>query len=128
MPALEATDPTDLEAKACAELGFLQLDPKAYNQKTSPMFKGGKGSGIMEETVVSPTAPRDKDGMFWGYATRLALLINAIFAECPYEGGYDLKWKQASGAMFPSTILSSNWRRRGRRGRTCRGSATAARR
>ena len=71
--------------------GFLQLDPKAYNQKTSPTLKGGKGGGIMEGTVVSPTAPRDKDGTFWGYATRLASSINAIFAECPYEGGYDLR-------------------------------------
>ncbi len=44
--------------------GFLQLDPKAYNQKTSPTSKGGKGGGIMEGTVVSPTAPRDKDGTF----------------------------------------------------------------
>ncbi len=45
----------------------------------------------MEGMVVSPTATRDEDGTFWGYATRLAPLINAIFAECPYEGGYDLR-------------------------------------
>ncbi len=45
----------------------------------------------MEGTVVSPTAPRNKDGTFWGYATRLPLLINVIFAECPYKGGYDLR-------------------------------------
>jgi hypothetical protein len=55
------------------------------------MSKGGKGGGVMEGTVVSPTTPRDEDGLFWGYATRLALLINVIFAECPYEGGYDLR-------------------------------------
>ncbi len=45
----------------------------------------------MEGMVVSPTTPRNKDRTFWGYATRLALLINAIFAECPYKGGYDLR-------------------------------------
>ncbi len=45
----------------------------------------------MEGTVVSPTAPRDEDGTFWGYATRPALSINAIFAECPYKGGYNLR-------------------------------------
>ncbi len=71
--------------------GFLQLDPKAYNQKLSPTLKGGKGGGIMEGTVVSPTAPRDEDEMFWGYAIRLASLINAIFAKCLYKGGYDLR-------------------------------------
>jgi hypothetical protein len=55
------------------------------------MLKGGKGCGIMEGTVVSPTAPRNKDGTFWGYATKLALLINAIFAKCPYKGGDNLR-------------------------------------
>jgi hypothetical protein len=71
--------------------GFLRLDPKAYNYKTSPTLKGWKGGGVMEGTIVSPTAPRNEDGTFWGYATRLASLISAIFAECPYEGGYDLR-------------------------------------
>ncbi len=70
---------------------FLQLDPKAYNQKTSPMSKGGKGGGIMEGMVVSPTAPHDKDRMFWGYVTRLTSSINVIFAECPYKGGVQPK-------------------------------------
>jgi hypothetical protein len=45
----------------------------------------------MPGTVVSPTTPRDESGMYWGYTTRLASSINAIFEECPYEGGYDLK-------------------------------------
>jgi predicted SPOUT superfamily RNA methylase MTH1 len=45
----------------------------------------------MKGTVVSPTTPRDEGGMYWGYTTRLASSINAIFEECPYEGGYDLK-------------------------------------
>jgi hypothetical protein len=45
----------------------------------------------MEGTVVSLTAPRNEDGTFWGYATRLTSLINAIFTECPYEGGYNLR-------------------------------------
>ena len=45
----------------------------------------------MNGTVVSPTTPRDEDGIYWGYTTRLASGINAIFEECPYEGGYDLK-------------------------------------
>ncbi len=45
----------------------------------------------MERTVVSSTAPRDEDGTFWGYVTGLASSINVIFAECPYEGGYNLR-------------------------------------
>lgn len=45
----------------------------------------------MKGKVVSPTTPRDTDGIYWGYTTRMASSINAIFEECPYEGGYDLK-------------------------------------
>lgn len=44
----------------------------------------------MKGKVVSPTTPRDEDGIYWGYTTRLASSINAIFEECPY-GEYDLK-------------------------------------
>ena len=40
---------------------------------------------------MSPTTPRDVEGIYWGYTTRLASSMNAIFEECPYEGGYDLK-------------------------------------
>ena len=45
----------------------------------------------MEGTIVSLTALRDEDGMFWGYTTRLASSINTIFAKSPYKGGYDLR-------------------------------------
>jgi predicted SPOUT superfamily RNA methylase MTH1 len=41
--------------------------------------------------VVSPSAPREDNGTYWGYTTRLAESIHAIFHESPYEGGYDLK-------------------------------------
>mmetsp|Transcript_30222 Transcript_30222/g.29114 ORF Transcript_30222/g.29114 Transcript_30222/m.29114 type:complete len:451 (-) Transcript_30222:220-1572(-) len=40
--------------------------------------------------VVSPTAPREDSGTYWGYTTRRASSINAIFDESPY-GAYDLK-------------------------------------
>mmetsp|Transcript_13103 Transcript_13103/g.31873 ORF Transcript_13103/g.31873 Transcript_13103/m.31873 type:complete len:494 (+) Transcript_13103:114-1595(+) len=66
----------------------VQLDPKAYETKRKSL--SNKGS-IMEGKVVSPTTPRDKDGIYWGYTTRMASSINAIFEECPYDGGYDLK-------------------------------------
>lgn len=45
----------------------------------------------MKGEVVSPSAPREDDGTYWGYNTRIASSINKIFEECPYEGGYDLK-------------------------------------
>lgn len=60
----------------------VQLDPKSYATSKKGSMKG---------VVVSPTTPRDQDGIYWGYQVRLASSIKAIFDECPYEGGYDMK-------------------------------------
>ncbi|KAI9712261.1 MAG: hypothetical protein M1828_001704 [Chrysothrix sp. TS-e1954] len=40
-------------------------------------------------TAVSPDAPRQQDGYFWGYSTRPASSLAKVFTECPFEGGYD---------------------------------------
>lgn len=45
----------------------------------------------MKGVVVSPAAPREADGSYWGYSTRIAKSIGAVFEECPFDGGYDLK-------------------------------------
>lgn len=58
----------------------VELDPKVYGS-----------TGRIRGKVVSPSAPREDDGTYWGYTTRLATSINAVFDECPFEGGYDLK-------------------------------------
>lgn len=58
----------------------VKLDPKSYGKP-----------GVIHGTVVSPSAPREHDGTYWGYTTRMASSINAVFDECPFEGGYDLK-------------------------------------
>jgi len=59
----------------------VQIDRKAY---ATPGKK-------MRGTVVSPTTPREQNGTYWGYTTRLAPSLKAIFDESPYEGGYDFK-------------------------------------
>jgi predicted SPOUT superfamily RNA methylase MTH1 len=41
--------------------------------------------------VVSPAAPREDDGTYWGYTTRLASSIKQALDECPFPGGYDLR-------------------------------------
>lgn len=58
----------------------VKLDPNDYG-KTGPL----------RGTVVSPSAPREDDGTYWGYTTRLAASINEVFDGCPFDGGYDLK-------------------------------------
>lgn len=40
--------------------------------------------------VVSPSEPRVKAGLYWGYSVRLACSLGAVFTECPYKEMYDL--------------------------------------
>eukprot|EP00271_Cylindrocystis_brebissonii_P023352 TRINITY_DN965_c0_g1_i3.p1 TRINITY_DN965_c0_g1~~TRINITY_DN965_c0_g1_i3.p1 ORF type:complete len:350 (+),score=63.33 TRINITY_DN965_c0_g1_i3:205-1254(+) len=39
--------------------------------------------------AVSPSEPREKRGLYWGYSLRLVNGLSRVFAECPYQGGYD---------------------------------------
>lgn len=58
----------------------VKIDPSYYRKP-----------GTIKGTVVAPSAPREDDGTYWGYTTRLASSINEVLDGCPYEGGYDLK-------------------------------------
>jgi predicted SPOUT superfamily RNA methylase MTH1 len=58
----------------------VELDKSAYSKP-----------GQIQGTVVSPSAPREDNGTYWGYSTRIASSIHDVFESCPYEGGYDLK-------------------------------------
>ena len=69
----------------------VKLDINAYMSKDQHRPFNKKGVSIMKGKVVSPTTPRDEDGIYWGYSVRMASSINKIFNECPYDGGYDLK-------------------------------------
>ncbi|XP_036040274.1 putative methyltransferase C9orf114 homolog isoform X2 [Onychomys torridus] len=41
-------------------------------------------------TVVSSQDPRTRAGLYWGYTVRLASCLSAVFAEAPFQDGYDL--------------------------------------
>jgi len=45
---------------------------------------------IIKGTVVSPSEPRTKCGLYWGYTTRIASDLSQVFTGCPYKEGYDL--------------------------------------
>lgn len=45
---------------------------------------------MLKGRVVSPAAPREEGGLYWGYSIRLAKSLGAVFTECPYKEGYDL--------------------------------------
>jgi methyltransferase len=59
----------------------VQIDPKDYGRP------GKKLTG----KVVSPSTPREENGTYWGFTTRIANSIHKVFEECPFEGGYDMK-------------------------------------
>jgi hypothetical protein len=40
--------------------------------------------------AVSPAAPRETAGLYWGYTTRLAKNLTEVFTQSPFKGGYDL--------------------------------------
>jgi methyltransferase len=58
----------------------VQLDIKSYGSVNH-----------MKGKVVSPSTPREDDGTYWGYTTRLAESIYDAINACPFEEGYDLK-------------------------------------
>ncbi|KIX95834.1 uncharacterized protein Z520_08542 [Fonsecaea multimorphosa CBS 102226] len=40
--------------------------------------------------AVSPNAPREAKGYYWGYTVRQCSSLTDVFTECPYDGGYDI--------------------------------------
>ena len=58
----------------------VQLETEDYGAKSTIQGK-----------VVSPAAPREENGQYWGYTVRMADSLKSAFDESPYEGGYDLK-------------------------------------
>ena len=58
----------------------VKLDPSSY-----------RSSGQLKGELVSPSAPREDDGTYWGYSTRTADSIKTMLEDCPFEEGYDLK-------------------------------------
>jgi len=43
----------------------------------------------LEVDIVSPDAPREEGGFYWGYHVRRAASISSIFEDSTFEGGYD---------------------------------------
>jgi predicted SPOUT superfamily RNA methylase MTH1 len=89
--------------------------------------------------VVAPSAPRQDNGMYWGYTVRMADSLKSALEDCPFhshniddnedkDGGYDLKIGTSERArdtlddahfqLFPSSAASrQSHRHQGRRRR-----------
>jgi predicted SPOUT superfamily RNA methylase MTH1 len=73
--------PVEIDARLQAGIRCtVQLNPAAYGQP-----------GQLKGKVVSPSAPREEDGTYWGYTVRPASSIQSALDDCPFDGGYDLK-------------------------------------
>lgn len=58
-------------------------------------------------TAVSPSAPREEAGYYWGYSTRSASSLSAVLTECPFDGGYDLTFGTSERGTPLSTFNHS---------------------
>ena len=47
------------------------------------------GQLVVKAEAVSPDAPREESGYYWGYNVRQSSSLSNIFTECQYDGGYD---------------------------------------
>lgn len=64
----------------------------AYNsfKCCSPFCSTDLRSRKIKATVVSPSLPRAETGIYWGYSVRVAASLSDVFAQSPYDSGYDL--------------------------------------
>jgi predicted SPOUT superfamily RNA methylase MTH1 len=63
--------------------------------------------------VVPPSAPREEEGLYWGYTTRLAKGVSGLLRGCPYAGGYDLKLgtSERGQCVAPGDLALPRYRR-----------------
>lgn len=45
----------------------------------------GSGQQVLFGQLAEPSSPRQQQGTYWGYTTRLASTLSQVFTECPYE-------------------------------------------
>lgn len=48
-------------------------------------------SRLIKGKVVSPSEPREKLGLYFGYTIRMSNSLSDVLNNCPFDGGYDLK-------------------------------------
>ncbi|EEH34892.1 deoxyribose-phosphate aldolase [Paracoccidioides lutzii Pb01] len=56
--------------------------------------------------VVSPSAPREEMGYYWGYSVRCCDSLSDVFTECPFDGGYDLSFGTSERGSPLSQVIT----------------------
>lgn len=87
---------------------FVPVSLEDGTRVTVKLHRRPKSSGdVLEAEAVSPDAPRQEAGYYWGYSVRQASSLSAVFTECQHEGGYDVslgtseRGRPASSALTP---------------------------
>ncbi|KAK2808210.1 hypothetical protein FQN50_004951 [Emmonsiellopsis sp. PD_5] len=58
--------------------------------------------------AVSPTAPREEAGYYWGYSVRRCNSLSSVFTECPFEGGYDMSFGTSERGAALSEVIAGD--------------------
>lgn len=45
----------------------------------------GSGQQVLFGQLAKPSSPRETEGTYWGYTTRLATSLSQVFQDCPFE-------------------------------------------
>lgn len=45
----------------------------------------GSGQQVLFGQLAEASSPRQQQGTYWGYTTRLASTLSQVFTECPYQ-------------------------------------------
>lgn len=64
------------------------------------------GNELLAE-AVTPSAPREEAGYYWGYSVRSAPCLSAVLTECPFDGGYDLTVGTSERGVPVSNLAST---------------------
>ena len=68
------------------------------------------GTKFYTGTVVSPSAPRTEQGLYWGYTVRLAPSFGAVFTQSPYKDGYDVTIGTSERGTMVDDLVLPNFR------------------
>ncbi len=62
----------------------LQMGPQP-TQMTLQQPGLGSGQQVLFGQLAKPSSPRETEGTYWGYTTRLATSLSQVFQDCPFE-------------------------------------------
>ena len=62
-------------------------------------YDKAKGKTYLLGRAVAPSRPREEEGTYWGYITRLAPSLQAVFSSSSFEGGCDSEQREVSWVL-----------------------------